>query len=208
MKNSLLVASLLAVALAACSKQEPPKPAEPPKVEAPKPAAEAPKPADAQAGMAGMSGMAGQQGHGWHVRHGWPARHGWHVRYGRCSCCGSGCRCSGCRRRSGRPRRRACRSCEEVIFLRPQGKKASLRAGFFISRASQTPHPGTQLRSIPARSPALQTTPSTQAQAYCSVPRCARQRHVASVTGRFSPAETPAAALSRWPSDPAIRRFK
>ena len=43
MKNSLLVASLLAVALAACSKQEPPKPAELSKVEAPKPAAEAPK---------------------------------------------------------------------------------------------------------------------------------------------------------------------
>ena len=59
MKQSLLVAALLALAVSACGKTEAPKPAEAPKVEAPKPAAEAPKPADAQAGMAGMSGMAG-----------------------------------------------------------------------------------------------------------------------------------------------------
>ena len=38
MKQSLLVAALLALAVSACGKTEAPKPAEAPKVEAPKPA--------------------------------------------------------------------------------------------------------------------------------------------------------------------------
>jgi hypothetical protein len=46
MKSAYLAAALLALGVAACSKEAPP-PAPAPKVEAPKPAAEAPKPAEA-----------------------------------------------------------------------------------------------------------------------------------------------------------------
>ena len=57
MKQSLLVAALLALAVTACSKTEPPKPVEPPKVEAPKPA-EAPKAADAAAPAAAPAALS------------------------------------------------------------------------------------------------------------------------------------------------------
>jgi len=56
MKQSLLVAALLALAVSACGKTEAPKPVEPPKVEAPKPA-EAPK-ADAAAPAAAPADAA------------------------------------------------------------------------------------------------------------------------------------------------------
>ena len=48
MKKSLLVASLLAIALTACGKKEEPK-------------AAAPAPAAPQAGMSGMGGMSGME---------------------------------------------------------------------------------------------------------------------------------------------------
>jgi len=61
MKNSLLLASLVALALVGCQKKEEPKPAEPPKAEAPAPAPAAPPApaADAKDGAAPAAAPAG-----------------------------------------------------------------------------------------------------------------------------------------------------
>jgi hypothetical protein len=82
MKQSLLVAAILALAVSACGKTEAPKPAAAPLLPLASGMSEARRRSSGKPARRAWKAClaAGNVRHVRHVRHGWSARHGWHVR--------------------------------------------------------------------------------------------------------------------------------